>query len=135
MFLCLPLPKTKIHLLFKVIFGIECKLFNFDYSENSTLLDLKNKAIEFIKMIKQSSKAYFDLEIVHLDKNKKIIEIIEINEKSKNNKGKMQLCNFLVNKNEIIFYEKNIYNNEKDYIDIFVYPIEKQTPVMEGYIH
>ena len=134
MFLCLPLPKAKMHLLLKIICGIECKLFNFDYSENSTLSDLKNKAMDFIKMIKQSNTAYFDLEIVLLDKNKKIIEIIQINEKSKNNKGKMQLCNFLVNKNEIIFYEKNIYSNEKDYIDIFVYPIEKQTPVMEGYI-
>ena len=133
MFLCLPLPKPKFNFIFKIFCGIECKIFNFEYKENSTLLELKEKAIEFIKQINQSKTTYFDLEIIHLDRHKNIIEILSTNENDKKNKGKMKLCNLLVNNNEIIFFEKNIYKNEKEYIKIFVYPIQEQTPVMEDY--
>ena len=133
MFLCLPLPKSQIHLMFKVFCGIECKIFDFEYFENCTLLDLNNRAFEFIKTCKQSQTAYFDLEIVQLDYNKKILQTLSCNVKDKNFKGKTDLRSLLVNRNEIIFFEKNIIKNEKDYIKIFIYPIESQTPEVYNY--
>ena len=127
MFLCLPLPKNKTNLLFKIFWGIECKTFEFEYFDKCTLLDLKNKAIEFIKNSNQIPTTYFDLEIVQLDSNKKIIQKLSMNESDdKNYKGNIDLKSLLVNRNEIIFFEKDKIKNEKDYISIFVYPIQQQ---------
>ena len=57
MSLCLPLPKSQISLMFKVFCGIECKIFDFEFFDNCTLLDLNNRAFEFIKSCKQSEKS------------------------------------------------------------------------------
>ena len=133
MFLCLPLPKNKIHILFKIFCGIECKILDFEYFEKSTVLDLKNRAFEFIKANKLNQTTYFDLEIVHLDYNKKVVEIISTNFEDKNYKGYLELKNLLTTKNEIIFFEKIMVNNESDYLNIFIYPIKKQTPVYKEY--
>ena len=131
MFLCLPLPKTKTNFVFKIFWGIECKTFIFEYFDKCTLLDLKNKAIESIKENNQSNTNNFDLEVVQLDSDKKIIEIISTNKNDKNYKGNIELKNFLINKREIIFFEKNIYKYEDEYINVFVYPIENQFPTIE----
>ena len=133
MFLCLPLPKSKPNLFFKIFCGIECKTFEFQYFETCTLLDLKNKAFEFIKETKQTKTEYFDLEIVQLDSNKKIIQILSANViDGKNFQGKTELKSLLVNRNEIIFFEKNMNKNEEDYIKIFVYPIQEQKAQIYG---
>ena len=133
MFLCLPLPKSKKNITFKIFLGIECKNFEFEYFDKCTLLDVKNSAFEIIKKSKNISSTNFDFEIAHLDKNKKIIQTIPINEKDKNNKGHFELVNLLLDNNEIIFYEKNIVQKKKEYIKIFIYPIENQKPEPSPY--
>ena len=70
MSLCVPLPTTKIHLIFKIFLNIECKYFDFIYdNKNITLSDLKKKAKYFISKEKKKSE-FFDLEMVLLDENK-----------------------------------------------------------------
>ena len=133
MFLCLPLPKPKANFLFKIFCGIECKTFEFEYSDKCNLLELRNKAFEFIKASKQSSTEYFDLEIVQLDYNKRIIQTLSANvTDGKKFQGYSDLRSLLVNRNEIIFFEKNLIKNEKDYISIFVYPIQQQKAQIYG---
>ena len=129
MSLCLSLPKTKTHFIFKIFIGIECKYLDFIYeNKNITLLDLKKKAIDFISKEKKSTD-FFDLEMVLLDENKTVEKIIQtdINDK-KNYMGGIELNKILTTKNELIFFEKKLISNEEDYITIFVYPIEEQKP-------
>ena len=133
MFLCLPLPKPKNFLLFKIFCGIECILLIFEYFNKCTILDLKNKAFEKVKEHRKSQSNYFELEVVHLNKNKDIIGIISVDIHNKNYKGQLDLRSLLANDNEIIFYEKNIHNDEKDYFNIFIYAIKRQQPVNTGY--
>jgi hypothetical protein len=70
--------------------------------------------------------------MVLLDENKTVDKIIstDINDK-KNYMGKTELSKILTTKNEIIFFEKKIISDEKDYIKFFIYPIEHQKPMKE----
>ena len=129
MFLCLPLPKSKSQLEFKIFCGIECIIYKFDYFDKCTILDLSNKVIQHIKENRQGQSNDFDLEIVLLDSNKEIKEIICVDVKDKQYSGQKLLTELLKNKNEIIFYEKMIDNKNKCY-NIFIYPITKQKPVI-----
>ena len=133
MFLCLPLPKVKNFFLFKIFCGIECIILNFEYIDKCTILDLKNKVFERVKEHRQSQSNNFELEVVQLNSNKDIINIISVDIHNKNYKGQLDLRSLLTNHNEIIFYEKKIYKEEKDYFNIFIYAIRKQKPVNTGY--
>ena len=137
MFLCLPLPKIKPSLTIKIIRGNECKTFDFEFFENCTIADLKNKALEaYIKNEKIESKQslkLFDLETVLINENKKALDIISTDVKDKNFRGQISLRKVIVNKLEVIFYEKKVEKNEKEYFKVFVYPIKEQKPVMNEY--
>ena len=67
--------------------------------------------------------------MVLLDENKAISKIIstDVNDK-KNYMGGTLLKKILINKSEIIIFEKRIFADEDNYINIFVYPIEHQIP-------
>ena len=131
MSLCVPLPKTKILLIFKIFIDVECKYFEFKYESNNTILDLYKKAKEFVSAQKQKSEL-FDLEMVLLDENKTVNKIISTDIKNKKNyMGGVELGKILTTKNEIIFFEKKIISDEKDYISFFIYPIEHQKPIRE----
>ena len=126
MFLCLPLPKSKKNLTFKIFLGIECKTFEFEYFDKCTILDLRNKVFEHIKEVSQSQSNFFDLQIVLLDSNKEIKELISVDEKDKKNKGKKLLVEFLGNQNEIIFFEKKIEDKKKKILS-YIYISYKKT--------
>ena len=132
MSLCVPLPTTKIHLIFKIFLNIECKYFDFIYdNKNITLSDLKQKAKYFISKEKKKSE-FFDLEMVLLDENKSIEKIIPMDINDKNNyMGPNELSKILTTKNELIFFEKKIISNQDDYVTFFVYLIEEQKPNKE----
>ena len=135
MSLCVPLPKTKILLIFKIFIDVECKYFEFKYESNNTILDLYKKAKEFVSAQKQKSEI-FDLEMVLLDENKTVDKIISTDIKNKKNyMGGVELGKILTTKNEIIFFEKKIISDEKDYISFFIYPIEHQKPIREYVYH
>ena len=131
MSLCVPLPKTKKYLAFKIFCGRECINLDFLFNENSTISDLKKEAKNYIYQIRGNSN--FDLETVILDANKNLLEIISTDITGKNFKGQLQLKNLLIN-NEIVFYEKS---KEKlnNYINIFIYPIEPQKPDLNYYTY
>ena len=129
--LCVPLPKAKTHLIFKIFIDTECKYLDFHYENKSTILDLKKKAIEFISSLKKDSDI-FDLETVLLDENKTVEKIIVTDSNDKKNyMGDNELRKILTDKNEIVFFEKQIILEEKDYITFFIYPIEHQKPIKE----
>ena len=95
--LCVPLPKLRIHVIFKIFIGLECKFFDIEYDEKCTLLELKKKVIEYVKPYIQDFK-FFDLEMVLLDENKNIQQIISVNIKNKN--SNKELKDILTTKNE-----------------------------------
>ena len=123
--LCVPLPKLRIHVIFKIFIGLECKFFDIEYDEKCTLLELKQKVIEYVKPYIQDFK-FFDLEMVLLDENKNIQQILSVNIKDKN--SNKELKDILTTKNELIFYEKKSNLDEINYINFFIYPIEHQKP-------
>ena len=137
MFLCLPLPKIKPFLNVKIIRGTECKTFDFECFDNCTIIDLKNKAMEaFIKDSKIESKQaikLFDLETVIINENKTALEVICTDIKDKDYKGQYSLRKIFLNKLEVIFYEKKVEKNEKEYFKVFVFPIKEQKPIMNEY--
>ena len=137
MFLCLPLPKIKAFLTIKIIRGTECKTFDFEFFENCTIIDLKNKAMEaFIKDSKNESKLaqkLFDLETVIINENKTTLEVISTDIKDKDYKGQFPLKKIILNKLEVLFYEKKVEKNEKEYFKVFVFPIKEQKPIMNEF--
>ena len=100
--------------------------FGLDLDENSTVYDLKKKAIEHMKMCGYNKDVnndilYNSIEFVLLDENKIIKRIF--NEKNK------LLDNELINNirkdnknSEIMLYEKNL---DQNYYNIYVYPIKQ----------
>ena len=127
MSLCLPLPKAKKHLIIKIFCELECKYLDFQSNEKSTIMDLKQQANDFI-LSSESKSQIFDLEIVLLDENKSIINIISTDIKDKNYKGQTLINSLLVNRNEIIIFKKKLLNDEKNYINFYIYPIKPQEP-------
>ena len=75
MSLCVPFPKRKINYSFKIFMELECKYLEFQYTNTTTVEDLKTLAIEFVSPYTKNSQ-YFDLELVLLDENKSIQNII-----------------------------------------------------------
>ena len=137
MFLCLPLPKIKPFLTIKIIRGTECKTFDFECFDNCTIIDLKNKAIEaYIKDAKIESKQsqkLFDLETVIINENKTTLQVISTDVKDKDYKGQVPLKRVILSKLEVLFYEKKVEKNEKEYFKVFVFPIKQQKPVMNEF--
>ena len=126
--LCVPLPKAKIHLHFKIFLDMEYKCLDILYSEKQTLEDLKKAAIDFILPFRKGAQ-FFDLEMVLLDEYKTVQKIISTDIKDKKNyMGKKEIINFLLNNQEIIFFEKKTNLDEKNYTIFFIYPIEHQKP-------
>ena len=130
--LCVPLITPKKHFNCKIFYNTQCKHLDFEYNENSTIIDLKREAFEYILKFQKDSK--FDLETVILDKNKNIIEIISTNIKDENYKGQTKLKDLLINK-EIIFFYKENFANEKNNINFYIYPIEPQKPEKNYYYY
>ena len=130
--LCVPLITPKKHLKCKIFCDNVCKYLDYEYNEDSTILDLKREAFEFLLQFKNDAK--FDLETVILDLNKNIIEIISTNVKDENFKGQTKLKNLLIN-NEIVFFKKENYAKDKNIINIYIYPIEHQKPDKNYYYY
>ena len=125
-FLELPIPEKKNRMVIKFIFMNKLEYFGFDLKENSTVLDLKKKAVEHMKMCghnknERNEELYNNIEFVLMDQNK-IIKVI-YNDKNKLNNN--ELIYNVLNENksyELVLYEKKIY---KDYFNIYVYPIKQ----------
>ena len=130
--LCVPLITPKKNLKCKIFYNTQCKILDFEYNEESTILDLKKEAYEYILKFQKDSK--FDLETVILDINKSIIEIVSTNVKDENYKGQAKLKTLLIN-NEIVFFYKENFGNEKNNIDFYIYPIEPQKPEKNFYYY
>ena len=129
MSLCVPFPKRKINYSFKIFMELECKYLEFQYTNTTTVEDLKTLAIEFVSPYTKNSQ-YFDLELVLLDENKSIQNIISTDIKDKKNyKGKQEIGKLLSNKGELVFFEKNTNLDDKNYTKFFIYPIEHQKPI------
>ena len=126
MSLCLPLQKTKKHLIIKIFCDMECKYLDFESNEMSTIADLKKQALDFILPLENFKN--FDLELVLLDENKNIINIIQTDIKNKNYKGQSLVYKLLEKKNEIVLFKKKANIDENNYINFYIYPINPQIP-------
>ena len=127
MSLCLPLPSPKKHSIIKIFCDMECKYFEFQSDERTTIADLKKQAMNFIAPLIEDSK-YLDLELVVLDENKSIINILSTDIKDNNYKGQTLLSKLLVKKNELVFFKKRANLDEKYYMNFYIYPIKPQKP-------
>ena len=126
--LCVPFPKKKINFSFKIFMSLECKYLEFQYTNTTTVSDLKALAKDFVSPFAKDSQN-FDLELVLLDENKSIQKIIPTDIKDKKNyMGKQEIGKLLTNKGELVFFEKNTSLDDKNYTKIFIYPIVHQTP-------
>ena len=128
--LCVPLIKPKKILKCKIFCNTICKYLNFEYNEDSTILDLKNSAFQLISQLKKDS--LFDLETVILDNNKNIIEISNENDSKYNANTKLK--NILIN-NEIIFFYKENFRKDENVINFYIYLIEHQKPEKNFYLY
>lgn len=104
---------------------MECKYFEFQSDERTTIADLKKQAMNFIAPLIEDSK-YLDLELVVLDENKSIINILSTDIKDNNYKGQTLLSKLLVKKNELVFFKKKANLDEKYYMNFYIYPIKPQ---------
>ena len=126
--LCVPLPKAKVHFIFKIFMEFECKYLEYQYTDKNTVSDLKKAAIDFISPFIKD-KQYFDLELVLLDENKSIQKIISTDDTDKKNyMGKTELSKLLVNKSELVLFEKNTNLDDNNYTKFYIYPVENQVP-------
>ena len=126
--LCVPLPKAKVHFIFKIFMEFECKYLEYQYTDKNTVSDLKKAAIDFISPFIKD-KQYFDLELVLLDENKSIQKIISTDDTDKKNyMGKTELSKLLVNKSELVLFEKNKNLDDNNYTKFYIYPVENQVP-------
>ena len=126
--LCVPLPKAKVHFIFKIFMEFECKYLEYQYTDKNTVSDLKKAAIDFISPFIKD-KQYFDLELVLLDENKSIQKIISTDDTDKKNyMGKTELSKLLVNKSELVLFEKNTNLDNNNYTKFYIYPVENQVP-------
>ena len=126
--LCVPIPKARIHLHFKIFLDMGYKILDILYNEKQTIEDLKKAAIDFISPFRKDTQ-FFDLEMVLLDEYKNVNKIISTDIKDKKNyMGKKEIIDFLLKNQEIIFFEKKTNLDEKNYTTFFIYPIEHQKP-------
>ena len=125
-FLGLPIPEKKERIIIKFVFMNKLEYFGFDLNENTIVLELKQKAVEHMKMCgykkeEKNEVLYDTIEIVLMDQNKIIRHIY--NDTNKLN-DKEFVYNILKMNNslELVLYEKKLDNN---YFNIYIYPIKQ----------
>ena len=124
-FLGLPIPEEKNRMIIKFRFNNKWEFFGFNVKEYSKVLDLKNKAAEFMKMCgynknEKNDVLYNNIEFVFVDKYKIIKKIFNNKNKLYNN----ELISEILDDNkslELVLYEKKI---DDDYFNIYAYPIK-----------
>ena len=125
-FLGLPIPEKKNRMVIKFVFNNKLEYFGFNLNENSNILDLKKKAIEYMKMCgynndKKNEILYENIEFVLLDSNKLIKKIFNEKDKIYDNELIVDILND--NKSlELVLYEKKL---DKNYFNIYVYPMKE----------
>ena len=124
-FLGLPIPQHHNQIIIHFFFGDKWEYFGFELKNDSTINDLKNKAIECMKMCgykigESFDSLYSSIELVQCDENKIIKNIYnEHNQVDDNN-----LLSSILNKEkslDIVLYEKKL---DKEYFNIYCYPIK-----------
>ena len=123
-FLGLPIPQQHNQEIIKIFFAEKWEYFGFELKYNSTVLDLKQKAINHMKNCgyaqNESNDALYDLiEFVQFDTNKIIKNIFDEHNKLSNN----ELLSKIITKGqyEIVLYEKK---SDKDFYNLYAYPIK-----------
>ena len=124
-FLGLPIPQKHDQEIIKFFFGNKWEYFGFDLKEKSTVFDLKEKAINHMKMcgygINEPNEVLYNIiELVQFDQNKIIKNIFNDNYNKINDS---ELLSNVLNKDksEIVLYEKKF---DKEYFNIYAYPIK-----------
>ena len=123
-FLGLPIPQKHNQEIIKFFFANKWEYFGFELKEKSTIFDLKQKAINHMKMCgykinESNDELYNIIELVQFDKYKIIKNIYNENNIQINDK---ELLSNILNKDiEIVLYERKI---EKEYFNIYAYPIK-----------
>ena len=122
-FLGLPIPQQYNQEIIKFFFGNKWEFFGFDIKENSTIFDLKEKAIGHMKMCGYAKDESNDIlsniiEFVQFDNNKIIKNIFNDNNPISDNE---LLTSLTKDKNEIVLYEKIL---DKNFFNIYAYPIK-----------
>ena len=123
-FLGLPIPQKHEQQIIKFFFNNKWEYFGFDIKEKSTILDLKEKAINHMKMcgygINETNETLYNIiELVQFDQNKIIKNIFNDDSSQINNNT---LLSTVLNKDlEIVIYEKKI---NKEFFNIYAYPIK-----------
>jgi ubiquitin carboxyl-terminal hydrolase 4/11/15 len=124
-FLGLPIPQHHNQIIIHFFFGDKWECFGFELKNDSTINDLKNRAIECMKMCGYKIEESFDslyssIELVQCDENKIIKNIYnEHNQVDDNN-----LLSSILNKEkslDIVLYEKKL---DKEYFNIYCYLIK-----------
>ena len=124
-FLGLPIPQRHNQEIIKFYFGNKWEYFGFEFKTKSTILDLKRRAVEYMKMcnyrINETDDILYNIfELVQFDENKIIKKIYNDDKQLFDN----DLLSTIFNKDkslEIVLYEKNI---DKDFFNIYAYPIK-----------
>ena len=122
-FLGLPIPQQYNQEIIKFFFGNKWEFFGFDIKDNSTIFDLKQKAISHMKMCGYAKDESNDIlsnviEFVQFDNNKIIKNIYNENNPISDNE---LLSALTKDKNEIVLYEKIL---DKNFFNIYAYPIK-----------
>ena len=121
LFLGLPIPQfMKEQKIIKFFFGNKCDYLGITIDEKTTILDLKKKAIESLRMNNYKKELTYDelygiIEIVQFDNNKIIKNIYD-------NLHNFDKLSPLIEKEdnlEIVLYEK-----KPNYLNIYIYPIK-----------
>ena len=123
-FLGLPIPQQHNQKIFKIFFGGKWEYFGFEMEENSTVFNLKQKAVNHMKNcgfgVDESNELLYNIiEFVQFDKNKIIKNIF--NEKKKLFEKEFLSKIISIDNNEIVLYEKKF---DKEYFNIYAYPIK-----------
>ena len=127
-FLGLPIPQYRNQKIIKFYFDNKWEFFGFDIKNNSSLKDIRKKAVEHMKMC-----GYGIYETN--DTLEKIIEFVQIDENNiiKNifNDDNELLTKIVVDvSKEIIVYEKSI---NLEYFNIYLYPIKRDDYDISSY--
>ena len=123
MFLCLPIPKAKVTLEFKIFSLEKCDIFTYIFKDGANISDLKQQAKNFINE-KYGNEC--TVKIVELDKYKNIKDIFITNPNNENNRNNDLLNDVLTESNEIILYQYFENNSDKNSYDIYVYPTDNK---------
>ena len=125
-FLGLPIPQVNEQIIIKFFFGNRYNFFGINLYEKTTILDLKKRAIDLmrIKNYKRelsNDELYGTIEIVQIDKNKIIRKIINNKDNQINDRDLLSSIMKKDEELEIVLYEKKLDNN---FFNIYVYPMK-----------